>query len=165
MGPWVLALALALCLVAAEASAETYKISGGGTVAPLLVENRIVAPDDPRHTMTLARRMEPNNSTDPNCATMQVEFVTYGDLVAGSGFQRGHRTQTCPNGDKWFSTFQGNVIATPKAGGPPDVSGSGTWQITGGTGRYQDARGSGTYKGRLTPQGFVYEWEGEITVK
>jgi len=160
---WVTALAIGL--LAVDASGESLKISGGGTAAPLLVENRIVAPDDPKHAMTLARRIEPNKSTDPNCQTMQVEFVTYGDTVAGTGFQRGHRTQTCPSGDKWFSTFQGNVTATPKPSGPPDVSGDGTWQITGGTGRYLDARGGGTYKGRLTPEGFVYEWDGEIVLK
>src|SRR5262245_56629179 len=157
--------AVALLLIVTDVSADTLKISGGGTVGPLLAEHRIVAPDDPKHTMTLGRRIEPNTSTDPQCQTMQVEFVTYADTVAGTGFQRGHRTQTCPSGDKWFSTFHGTVTTTAKPSGPPDVIGEGTWQITGGTGRYQDARGSGTYKGRLTPQGFVYEWQGDLVLK
>jgi len=152
---------LALCLITTDVWADTVKVSGGGTVGPLLSENRIVAPDDPKHTMTLARRTEPNTSTDPQCQTMHVEFVTYAEIVAGTGYQRGHRTQICPSGDTWFSTYHGTVTTTPKRGGAPDVTGEGTWQITGGTGRYQDARGEGTYKGRLTPQGFVYEWQGE----
>jgi hypothetical protein len=160
---WVLAFAVSL--VGVEVSAETLKISGTGTATPALVESRIVAPDDSKHTMTIARRIESNKSTDPNCQTMQVEFVTYADYVAGTGFQRGHRTNTCPSGDKWFSTYQGKVTTTPKPAGPPDVSGEGTYQVTGGTGRYQDARGGGTYRGRLTPEGFVYEWEGEIVLK
>jgi len=163
MRQWV--FAFALCLIGVEASAEAFKISGSGSVTPLLSENRIVAPDNPQHTMTLARRTEGNRSTDPNCQTMQVELVTYGDTVAGTGFQRGHRTQTCPSGDKWFSTYQGTITSVPKQGGAPDVNNEGTWQLTGGTGRYQDARGGGTYKGRLTPQGYVYEWEGDVILK
>jgi hypothetical protein len=141
---------LARCLITTDVWADTVKVSGGGTVGPLLSENRIVAPDDPKHTMTLARRTEPNTSTDPHCQTMHVEFVTYAEIVAGTGYQRGHRTQICPSGDTWFSTYHGTVTTTPKQGGAPDVTGEGTWQIIGGTGRYQDARGEGTYKGRLT---------------
>ena len=64
-----------------------------------------------------------------------------------------------------FSTYHGTVTTTSKPSGPPDVTGEGTWQLTGGTGRYQDARGGGTYKGRLTPQGFVYEWQGDFVLK
>jgi len=59
---------LALSLITTDVSADTLKVSGGGTVGSLLSENRIVAPDDPKHTMTLARRAEPNTSTDPKDA-------------------------------------------------------------------------------------------------
>jgi hypothetical protein len=107
-----------------------------------------------------------SNQKPPDAAgPSSINRVADADTVAGTGFQRGHRTQTCPSGDKWFSTYHGTVTTTSKPSGPPDVTGEGTWQLTGGTGRYQDARGGGTYKGRLTPQGFVYEWQGDFVLK
>jgi hypothetical protein len=144
--PLLIALALIVLLAIGDASAETAKISGSGTVAPQLSESRVTAPDNAQHVMTVSRRVEPNRSNMPNCETMQVELVQVGDMTAGSGFQRGHRTSTCADGDKWFSTYVGTVKTVPTPGAPPDVTAEGRWEITGGTGRYVDSRGTGTYK-------------------
>ena len=158
-------LALLPVLVATQAHGQPVKVKGGGKVGTILGETRFVAQDNPQHVITLARRSEPNHGSSPDCATMQVDVIAYSDTIAGTGMNRGHRTSTCPNGDKQFATYQGTTTAVPKQGGPPEVTLEGTWQYTGGTGKYAGIRGNGTYKGRLTPEGVVYEWEGEQILK
>ena len=38
----------------------------------------------------------------------------------------------------------------------------GTWKMTGGTGKFKNIKGSGTYRGKATAEGSSTEWEGEV---
>ncbi len=40
-----------------------------------------------------------------------------------------------------------------------EVFSEGEIQIVGGSGKYKDLRGSGTYKGRTTPKESIVNWE------
>lgn len=75
------------------------------------------------------------------------------DSEVGFGTQCGHTVLTAADGDELEFDFEGGVS-------PPDpdlnIAFSGTWTITGGTGRFSDAKGGGTYEGTanlLTAEG------------
>jgi hypothetical protein len=38
----------------------------------------------------------------------------------------------------------------------------GTWKVTGGTGKFKNIKGGGTYRGKATAQEALTEWEGEV---
>jgi hypothetical protein len=36
------------------------------------------------------------------------------------------------------------------------------WKVTGGTGKFKNIKGGGTYRGKATAQEAFTEWEGEV---
>jgi hypothetical protein len=54
---------------------------------------------------------------------------------------------------------------TARSGASPEFTFQGTWRYTGGAGKFAGITGNGTYKGRLTPTGPAYEYEGQYTFK
>jgi len=167
-GPGVLGLLLLVsCLMillvhSPNASAQSKKMSGTGRVVAVLSETKMLPGDDPRHEMTLIRRLDVQIGT---LGEAQVSIVGVSDLVAGSGTQRGHLVNTFSDADKTFSSYEGQVNPDPKAGGPPEITFSGKWQFTGGTGKWKGITGGGTYQGGVTSAGLTYQFEGEYEVK
>lgn len=49
-----------------------------------------------------------------------------------------------------------------KEGIAREISSEGTLQITGGTGMFKDVKGSGNYKGTITPTESSLNWEAEV---
>lgn len=88
------------------------------------------------------------------------------DLVNGNGPQWGYTVTTNKDGDKSFSKSQGKVTTVMSDKGIPLVSFEGTWEFTGGTGKWAGVQGKGTYKGKFIGPGiFTYDMEGEASVK
>jgi hypothetical protein len=64
-----------------------------------------------------------------------------------SGVQTGTSVLTAANGDTLVIAFEGSAV--PEGPTPNDpVNFGGTWEVTAGTGRFENAVGSGTYSGR-----------------
>ena len=78
-------------------------------------------------------------------------------------------THTAANGDELTVVSVGVFLVLPiDVGGTRPVfapiAGQGAWQITGGTGRFEDATGSGTVATGLNADGAItFELEGEIS--
>jgi hypothetical protein len=67
------------------------------------------------------------------------------DLI--SGVQTGTSVLTAANGDTLVIAFEGTAL--PEGPTPDDpVNFGGTWEVTAGTGRFENAAGWGTYSGR-----------------
>lgn len=66
-------------------------------------------------------------------------------------------TFTAANGDKLFGTYEG--WGTPI----PDPEFWGTFEITGGTGRFEGVTGSGDYRGQVTGETGMLYFEGTLT--
>jgi hypothetical protein len=52
--------------------------------------------------------------------------------------------------------------ATVKEDGSSEPTWEGTYKITGGTGKFKNIKGEGTYRGKATPEGASTEFEGEV---
>jgi hypothetical protein len=70
------------------------------------------------------------------------------------GLQTGESTLTAANGDILEIAFAGTFNAPQGFSGP--VTSAGSWRVTGGTGRFDDARGGGSYSGSaMIPTGIL----------
>lgn len=157
------ALVLVFVVSSFDASAAGKKVSGSGKVIALLSETKMLPGDDPRHEITMVRRTDAERSDAFGEA--QVTVVAIADYVAGTGTHRGWRTATSQDGDKRFSAYEGKTRATPKPGGPPEVTFEGKFWFTSGTGKWKGITGGGTYKGGLEGGVVSYQFEGEYEVK
>jgi hypothetical protein len=79
------------------------------------------------------------------------------NTIAGNGTHRGYEVLIFKNGDMAYSKFEGMHKVTTKEGGSFEVNYEGTQSFIGGTGMYQNIKGPGTYKGRITPDSFQEE--------
>ncbi len=70
--------------------------------------------------------------------------VSVFDLVKGKGTVSGHETKTFKDGSMIFIKFRGTQVPTD---GGKKAAYEITWEVAGGTGRYEGATGSGTARG------------------
>jgi hypothetical protein len=67
------------------------------------------------------------------------------DATGTGGLQNGQSTLTAANGDTIEIRFEGTFSSPMGPLGPVEFEGS--WRVTGGTGRFDNATGGGTYSG------------------
>jgi hypothetical protein len=86
-------------------------------------------------------------TTSPDPDWNEVPALNYGqsDLVAGSGTVSGYAIRTHKNGDKTFYRYQGKIRAVTE-GSAKYTAGEGTVDLIGGTGKFANAKGTGTWK-------------------
>ena len=88
--------------------------------------------------------------------------INQDDQVEGTGKHKGVAVDIMKNGDTVFQVYEGTQKTTVKEGGAWEVSYQGTMEFKGGTGKYKDAKGKGTYKGKVTADSFIETGEGEL---
>jgi hypothetical protein len=159
----VLTTTLALTMGGNATAGE--KISGVTKNGPVLSETRMTVEDNAQRVVTMSRRVDKQTNRDPLCPSATVLLVGVSETTSGSGSHHGWQTAECANGDKTFSTYEGVTKVVPNPGGRPDVTWSGTWRLTGGTGSFEGVTGRGTYNGRVTAEGAMSDWEGERELK
>jgi hypothetical protein len=84
------------------------------------------------------------------------------NLVQGNGPHSGY-IMLAKGSDTTVSQWQGNVITTPGANGPPSTRFEGKWTMMRGTGKYAGITGSGTYEGQILSQSaYTVTWKGDV---
>ncbi|MHB1025522.1 MAG: hypothetical protein ACYC24_07405 [Desulfobacteria bacterium] len=89
------------------------------------------------------------------------------DVVKGKGTVTGYEVKTFRDGSTLVLKWSGTL--TPADGGKRTVH-EGTWEVSGGTGRFAGAKGSGTFKGEgigdsKTGADSYQDWAGTLTMK
>jgi hypothetical protein len=115
----------------------------GAFTAHVTAQSAFTAADQPNHQLQLVEIHATQNSADPDWNNSRVTYCGISDLLSGNGTQHGYYGNQHPNGDRDYGSFEAKVTTS---GGQTTLEGRFT--ITGGTGKYQGIRGSGTYKGR-----------------
>ena len=120
------------------------------------VTQRLALPvaDQPGHEIFVATRedLAGATSSDPEWEGATGVTNTQGDLIKGSGPISGYVIRTLKSGDKIYVKYQGTV----KRSGEDDnwkSSAQVSTEITGGTGKYANAKGSGTATSEIGPSG------------
>jgi hypothetical protein len=137
MRSFALAAAFVLALgtlVAADQQARPFEVSIVGNANP------VPDPGDP--CVLLNTESAVIHGTHLGKGTWDsFETVNFCTNPGGPAAVEGEFTLTAANGDQIFGTYTTLLIADPVAG---TIEASGEYQITGGTGRFDDATGSGT---------------------
>lgn len=82
--------------------------------------------------------------------------------VDGVGKDVGHIVFHYKNGDESWGWFSGTSKIITKADGAWEVPFEGEKMLTGGTGKFANAKGTIKYKGKVTPTEILFTWEGEV---
>jgi hypothetical protein len=128
-------------------------------------QHPLAVPDAEGHALVLGRAQGVNRSTGAT-TYMDKGKVTnfeFADLTQGNGPQHGYISMS-QGADTMISKWSGQVTTVLSSDKTPVTTMQGTWTKAKGTGRYADATGKGTYKGRFTSQTeYTVEWSGELS--
>ncbi len=159
-------LILALTFGFANLSAqEATKISGKLTATYSSLDS-IVVGDVAGHTLSLSASEGKNANTGENMFMDGADIVnmSYSDLTQGNGVHIGYVKFT-KNGDAIYAKWEGKVTTTQAAEGAPVTSFEGTFKYIKGAGKFENIKGSGTYKGKFTSKTeYSVEWQAEYSI-
>ena len=133
--------------------------------AKYVEQHPLPVPDAAGHTLVLGRAQGVNRSTGsaPYMDKGKVTNFEFADLTQGNGPQQGYISMS-QDADTMISKWSGKVTTTLTPDKTPITTMEGTWIKVSGTGRYENGKGKGTYKGRFTSQtGYTVDWSGEIS--
>jgi len=141
----ILAVSASAMTVGNPATAgERKAVSYTSRIGPVV--SRSVAPTGikPGHELAQVVRQDMTISNDPDWNEAAVLNYGHTDMAGGAGTVSGYAVRTHKSGDKSFVSFRG-TLRTVEDGGKKDLVGEGTVELTGGTGKFANARGSGTW--------------------
>ena len=147
----MLALAPVFCLSAqaGETKTVTFSKSESSTV---LSKSVLIPGDRPDHE--LSQRVQVNYSTqssDPEFSVKEERVYMQMDSMPEGGANRGVINYLHENGDQTFYTFEGGYKITKMEDGTIEVTYQGDVQVVGGTGKFENIKGSGKIQGKFTP--------------
>jgi len=98
--------------------------------------------DLPGHIMGVLKQSGLYFASTGEIATTQ--FTTIINYINGAGTLTAQQVTTFQDGSNWFINSAGT--AKPALGGKKTIF-EGTWELTGGTARFEGVKGKGTFKG------------------
>ena len=157
-----LALVAALGATGSAAAAGMTKISG--TITAKNVKEDVIPVSAPEGNLFLLEEFQGVNKNTGETDYLEGAEVDNKDVAAlmhGSGPQHGYITFK-QGDDQVEAKWDGSVKTVMSKDGQRQVSFSGKWEHTKGSGKYAGAHGHGTYKGQFTSQtDYVVYWKGE----
>jgi hypothetical protein len=108
------------------------------------------------HTLNLYRL--PGIAMFPDGSVGSTMVTGVSDVINGSGPLHGYNVITTADGSKLFLSYTGSINGTKRGG---------DFVVTGGTGKYAGAKGTGTWSGAGNPPGpeAMSYIDGEVTIK
>ncbi len=147
---------LVMCFIS-FASAEKVKMTGSNKTERVISQNTVDPGDSPGHMMMQTVAMSKTTSSNP--AWNEVMMVDYQqmDQHGENGTHVGYGYHKHQAGDQTFFKYWG----TQKAAGDGKMSFEGKFEWTGGTGKFKNIKGGGTYTCSGTATGNTCDWQGE----
>ena len=156
-GVFAFASAFVVMCFISSASAEKMKITGNNKTERIISQNTLNPGDAPGHAMmqTVTMSKTTSSNTDWNDTTM-VDYQQL-DLIAGKGTHVGYGYHKHKGGDQTFFKYWG----TNQAAGDGKMSIEGKYEWTGGTGKFKNIKGAGTYTCSGSATESTCDWQGE----
>jgi len=111
--------------------------------------------DVPNHEMSQRYYSYTVRSDDKDFDDMRTENFAHTDTTDGKGTHTGYGVWKNKQGDSINVQFSGEHH--PESGHPGNAEFSGKVTVRGGTGKFANISGEGTYKGQITPSGQTSE--------
>ena len=158
----VIAAFVVVSLSFSAQAGEKKKVMGTDKAGPPISRTVVYPGDDPKHELVLWTGRETTTSPDPDVNGTEIMKYGQDDQVAGTGPHRGYFRRLFKNGDTDYASHEGKHKTTFKEDGSWEATWEGTFKVTGGTGKFKNIKGEGTYRGKATAQGASNDWEGEV---
>jgi len=158
----VIAAFVVVSLSFSAQAAEKKKVMGTDKQGPPISRTVVSPGDDPKHELVLFIRRDTTTSPDPDLNGTEVMIYGQDDQVAGTGTHRGYFRRLYKSGETDYGPFEGKHKTTFKEDGSWEATWEGTWKSIGGTGKFKNIKGGGTYRGKATAEGASTEIEGEV---
>ena len=125
------------------------------------VQTAIALSDQSNHDLGLAEISGIQTSSDENFNNASMTYWGITDLVDGRGTQRGYFANVHGHEvDRDWGTFEGKVATKNN-----EVTVEGTFQFTGGSGKFKGITGNGTFHTKMTsPRTLEGSWQGVYTL-
>ena len=161
----VTSLAIALCVIVAFAQAQTpapVKVASSWKCTPPNPVHVLPAGDTPDHVFLLQQgKCTATKGEIAGIADKEGVSTEVMESTGNSGKGHGMFVETMANGDKVFISYE----ATGTTANKQFQSGSNKWTVTGGTGKFAGAKGSGSCKGKGNPDGSAnFDCTGSVTL-
>lgn len=160
-------LVMALAFGTASLNAQDATKISGKITATYTQMDSVVVGDEMGHLLTLLVS-EGDNVSTAEYGFMDGAKVTnmgYYDLVNGNGIQQGY-IKLAAGDDMAFAKWEGKVTTVLDTAGTPVSSMKGTFTYIKGTGKFENIKGGGTYKGGFTSKTeYAVEWQGEYLIE
>ena len=160
-------LVLALAFSAANLSAQETMKASGKITATYTNQDSISVGDIIGHVLSLSISEGKNVNTGEHAFMEGAQTVnmSYGDLIKGSGIHHGYIKFT-KNGDAIYAKWEGKVTTVQTTEGAPATSFEGILAYTKGTGKFENIKGNGTYKGEfISKTEYLVEWQTEYSLE
>lgn len=125
-------------------------VSGTAQCGKPDAQHKVVVPDRPGHLILISQAKCTWNKSYQLAGLQSTGGVLteMDDILRDAINAQGYFVDTIANGDKVFVHFQGTAVVK-------DGTSIGGWNYIGGTGRFKDLKGEGTYKGKNDTKGGV----------
>jgi hypothetical protein len=117
----------------------------------------------PEHEFVQGTYVDTIKTKSPEFDIVESRIVNQDDTLNGDGRHRGVEIDVFSNGDTAINNYEGTHKVITKEGGAWEVNYEGKYEFVGGTGRFKNIKGHGTYRGHITPDGLTEEDEAEVT--
>jgi hypothetical protein len=118
--------------------------------------------DWPKHRVSLGKSIAEQTCDCPELdGARQTAYEYHDSLPGGAGMSFAYYTLETREGDKLFGKYGGRGRAEVKKDGSRETHFIGQSEEYRGTGKMKGVKGKGTYRGKSTPAGVSYEWEGD----
>jgi len=119
-------------------------------------QTSISLPDRPSHTLDLAEITGRQKSSDERWNNASITYWGFTDIIEGKGTQRGYFVNSHGGEDRDWGTFEGKVATISG-----QITVEGTWQFTGGSGKFSGLTGNGTFTTKMSsPTEVEASWQG-----
>jgi hypothetical protein len=161
----ILSIAAALCVMAAFAQAQTpapVKVASSWKCEAPNPVNALPVGDAPDHMYVLQQgKCTATKGEIAGIADKEGISTEFMEATGNNGKGHGMFVETMANGDKIYISYQ----ATGTTSNKQFQSGSNTWTVSGGTGKFAGAKGSGSCKGKGNPDGSAnFDCTGSVTL-
>lgn len=158
-------VATALCVIVAFARAQTpapVKVASSWKCAPPNPVHALPVGDTPDHVYVLQQgKCTATKGEIAGIADKEGVSTEFMESTGNTGKGHGVFVETMANGDKVYISFE----ATGTMANKQFQSGSNKWTVTGGTGKFAGAKGSGSCQGKGNPDGSAnFDCTGSVTL-
>jgi len=159
----IVAVALASFGFSGQA-AEKKELSYVKTYSKSISKSSFSIDDVPNHEVVQEVLLQQSKFSSPDFKPTEEWIHIQTDQTDGTGTHKGYYIMFHQGGEQTYGTFDGRHKTVTKDDGSWASTWEGTYRYVGGTGKYKNIKGSGTYKGRASPKEPFYE-EGRETIE